>query len=231
MLFSFRAAMFKTWFKQKDMNMEMNLYLRKIEDLSKTNNGVVLYPYKNAQKLLYRFEQRLFWLGNKEVATHGWLGEMYKYSNGIDFCNFYIVPFNNYFNKKKEDFEHFCRSWIVNQNNPNEILADFYAFMTDGKLLIGYLDNLKDPEGNNFIGVAIGSPVSDVVIISSNIYNFLDRILPQLYNKKVVDIPIDKEFWIEYDQVLKSYYTNGKIDNYKKEFLYQADSKNYKSYK
>lgn len=209
--------------------MEMKIYLDKIENLSKTNNGVRLYPYKDPQKLLSRFEQRMFWIEDKYVLINGWLGEIYKCTDGIDLCNFYIVPFNNYFNKKKFDFEGLCRNWIINQNNPNEILADFYTFMTDGNLLIGYLDNLKDPYGNNFIGIAFGKPVSDVIIISSSIYVLLNEVIKQLSNNNHLTISDNIDYWKERDMILSSYYNNGNISKYKKDYLYQSDSINYNS--
>ena len=56
--------------------MEMKIYLDKIQELSRYNNGVVLYPYKESKKIFNRFEQRLFWMEDKSVVTNGWLGEI-----------------------------------------------------------------------------------------------------------------------------------------------------------
>lgn len=208
--------------------MEMKFYLEEIQELSRHNNGVVLYPYKDSKKVFNRFEQKIFWMGDKNVVINGWLGEIYKFTDGIDFCNFYIVPFNKYFNKKDFDFDDFCRSWIINQNDPNEIMADFYAFMTDGNILVGYLENLKDPNGNNFIGITTMNSVSDVIIISSNIYKLFDVIIHELYNNDYLKLPTDLDFWKERDQILNLSYMDGKISRYKKNFLYQIDSDNYK---
>lgn len=75
--------------------MEMKFYLEEIQELSRHNNGVVLYPYKDSKKVFNRFEQKIFWMGDKNVVINGWLGEIYKFTDGIDFCNFYIVPLIN----------------------------------------------------------------------------------------------------------------------------------------
>jgi len=126
----------------------MNDFLTFIGTLSITDTTVKLYPYENKEKLYSRFLRRVFVPIVKEIVENGWLSNIYKETNGIDLRNFYIVPFNNYFNKKPLPFDEFYLDWIVNQNNPNEIGGDFCAFMTDGKTLIGYLENLKDSNGN-----------------------------------------------------------------------------------
>lgn len=107
-------------------------------------------------------------------------------------------------------------------------MADFYAFMTDGNILVGYLENLKDPNGNNFIGITTMNSVSDVIIISSNIYKLFDVIIHELYNNDYLKLPTDLDFWKERDQILNLSYMDGKISRYKKNFLYQIDSDNYK---
>jgi hypothetical protein len=203
-------------------------FLSELSNLSKQEIGINLYPYKDSGKLYSRFLDRMFWLKNPDILTKGFLWEIFKETNGIDLDNFYIVPFNNYFNKKNFAFDDFCREWIINQDNSDEILADFYSFMTDGKTLIGYLDNLKDSQGNNFIGIAQGEGmITDVTIISSNIFILFDEIIKQLKSSDKLHFSEDVNYWRSIDSELNLYYENGNILKYKLEYLFDADSVNF----
>ena len=209
--------------------MTTNEFLTCIESIALTDSTVKMYPYTDKEKLYSRFLKRCFVPSTTEMVTNGWLGKIYEATNGIDLRNFHIVPFNNYFNKKPLPFEEFYRDWVVNHYNPNEILADFYAFMTDGKTLIGYLENLKDSQGNEFIAIAEKKrkTVNDVTVIASNIYNFFDQILEQLQENKPLTFSKDINYWRSRDQELDLSYKTRKILNYKLNFLFGCDSENY----
>jgi hypothetical protein len=112
-------------------------FLSAIESLSNENSKIKLHPYQNGEKLYGRFVGRVIVPKVIDGVTNGWLGKIYHSTNGIDLNNFYIVPFNNYFNPKPLPFDEFYSDWIINQDNPNEIAGRFCAFMTDDKTLIG----------------------------------------------------------------------------------------------
>lgn len=172
----------------------------------------------------------MFWLSNQNIIRSGFLYEIYKETNGVDLGNFYIVPFNNYFNKKPFSFDDFCREWIINQENPEEILPDFCSFMTDGNILIGYLDNLSDSNGNHFIGIAQGDlVVKDVLVISSSIFVLFDEIVRQLISTQRLHFPLDVDYWMGIDPQLRAFYNNGSIMKYKSKYLFDYDSVNYKN--
>lgn len=207
--------------------MEIKDFLKEIEYLSTTNSDICLYPYTNREKLYSRFMSRVYVPAVEKMVSNSWVADIYHATNGIDLKNFYIVPFNNYLNAKPLPFEEFYLSWIVNQNNVNEIMIDFCAFMTDGKTYIGYLENLKDSNGNNFIGMAKNKPVDDVIIIASNVYNLLDYIVEQLKIEESLLFPIDENFWRLRDFELDKRYDDNSILKYKMEYLYQYDSDKY----
>jgi hypothetical protein len=203
-------------------------FLSALSNLSKQETGIKLYPYKDSGKLYSRFWAKMFWLKNPDILTKGFLREIFKETNGIDLDGFYIVPFNNYFNKKNFSFDDFCREWIIDQNNPDEILADFYSFMTDGKTLVGYLDHLKDSQGNNFIGIAQGDGmITDITVISSNIFMLFDEIIKQLKSSGKLHFPKDINYWRSIDSELNLYYENSNILKYKMAYLFDADSVNF----
>ena len=214
------------------MIMTIDIFLDFIESIMQADSTVKLHPYTDKEKLYSRFLGRVFVPRVAEMVTNGWLSKIYEITNGIDLRNFHIVPFNNYFNKKPLPFEEFYLDWIVNQNNPEEILGDFCAFMTDGKMLIGYLENLKDSQGNEFIAIAERKrkTVTDVIVIASNIYIFLDQIAEQLKDKKLLTFNTDIDYWCSRDHELNLAYKNHKILDYKLQDLFDADSKNYAKY-
>lgn len=206
-------------------------FLSAINFLSKENLQVKLYPYSNREKLYGRFVKKVIVPKVIRVVTDGWLEEIYHSTNGIDLSNYYIIPFNNYFNPKPLSFEEFYLDWIINQDNPNEIIGRFCAFMTDNQVLIGYLEDLVDSQGNNFIGIAKGRPVNDVIVIASSIYFLFDYIVEQLKKGKTISFPEDENFWRSRDPELDLYYDKNDILKYKLEYLYQEDSANYEKYK
>lgn len=211
-------------FQLGGLHMTTAEFISKIEIYESKNDSIKLYPTTN-EKALHKFWQRLFWLPNVELHKSGWLDNLYKYTNGINLLNYYIVPYNTYFNKKSQSFDEFCREWIVNQDNQNEILADFYAFMTDRKSLIGYLDNLKGSKGHHFIAYSKSSKyLKDLKIIFSSIYELYEHIIECIANKKMLDFSQPLDFFISRDQELRRYYEQGIIKEYKEKFLFQDDS-------
>jgi hypothetical protein len=211
--------------------MQLKDFFESINLLSKINSKIRLYPYTNQEKLYNRFVGRVYHPYTEKLVTDGWLREIYYSTNGIDFNNYYFVPFNNYFNPKSLPFEEFYIDWIKNQNNIDEIIGHFGAFMTDGKTLIGYLEYLSDSKGNNFIGIAQESPiVNDIIIISSSIYILFDEIVKQLKANGELSFTEDIDYWRSVDPELDTHYKNGNILKYKLRYLYQDESINYKKY-
>ena len=211
--------------------MEIKDFLKEVESHSTIKSDIRLYPYTNKEKLYSRFLQKLYVPRVEKMLSDSWIADIYHATNGIDLGNFHIVPFNKYFNIKPLSFDEFYLSWSKNQNNVNEIMIDFCAFMTDNKIYVGYLENLKDSKGNNFIGIAKKRPVNDVIIIASNIYNLLDYIAEQLKSEKLLSFPEDEIFWRSRDFELNENYDNNNILKYKMEYLYQFDSDKYKKIK
>lgn len=210
--------------------MNTTEFLIKIDELSKLRTDVRLYPYTDKEKLYGRFLGRIYFPLEQEILTTGWLSELYKRTNGIDLANYYIVPFNNYFNKKELAFNDFYIDWFNAKDSIDQI-SDFGAFMTDGKLLIGYLNKLRDSDGNNFIGIAQGRKVkTDVLIIATSIYKFYDSIVDQLQNNDKLDLLQDENYWRSLDPELDCYYSSGKILEYKLRYLLDSDSSKYKKY-
>lgn len=208
--------------------MNTELFLNKIKSLADSNDLIELYPLDNP-KALNRFWDRLFWFPDLKQLKLSWLNDLYKHTNGMDLINYYIVPYNAYFNKKPQAFDDFCREWIVNQENPNEILADFYAFMTDRHSLVGFVDNLRDAEGNNFIAYsAVPQKLKDIQIIFSSVYKLYDYIIETITHGKMLDFSHPSEFWKERDDVLKKAYDENIILNYKLKYIFQDESDIYK---
>lgn len=211
--------------------MTTKTFIANIKSFASENDLIKLYPLDNS-KAYQRFWERLFWLPDVEQLKTGWLGDLYSQTNGIDLLNYQIVPYNNYFNKKTESFDEFCREWIVNQDNPNEILADFYSFMTDKNSLIGYLENLKNVDGDHFIAFS-STPkrLKDVNIIFSSIYKLYDYIIERINNDELLDFSHPIDFWRERDEELNTAYSDNLIESYKLKFLFQDDSDILKSKK
>jgi hypothetical protein len=206
-------------------------FLNEIKILSRNNETIKLYPYTDKEKLYSRFFDRVFTLdvNLKNILTNGWLYELYKETNGIDLGNYYILPFNNYFNKKPFSFDKMMFEWILNPNDGNDYSDDFYPFLTNGKQLIGLLGNLKDPAGNNFIGILRiqNKHVTDVIIIASSIYILFENIIKQLKEKGELILGENINIWIKNDKELGGYYNNGEIEKYKNgEYLKLKNSKN-----
>lgn len=221
-----RAHNKKTFF----FNMNANDFLIEIDKLSKLQNDIKLYPYTDKEKLYGRFLKKVIFPNVIELVTTGWLGDLYKWTNGVDLANYYIVPFNNHFNKKELSFEKFKLDWYQTKNNPNQII-DFEAFMTDDKMLVGYLGELRDSQNNNFIGIAQGGKIkTDVLIIATSIYKFYDFIVEQLQSNGRLELPQDEAYWRALDPELDSYYSSGKILEYKLRYLLDSDSSKYKKY-
>lgn len=211
--------------------MTTETFISKIKFFQVENNLIKLYPTDNP-KALQKFWERLFWIPNINQQKNGWLNDLYKQTNGIDLINYYIVPYNIYFNKKTESFDDFCREWIVNQDNPNEILADFYSFMTNDYSLIGYLDNLKNENDDNYIAYSsVNKGIKDVEIIFSSIYKLYDFIIESFINKRELDFSHPIDYWKERDEELNKAYLNNKIMIYKEKYLYQNESDLFKKHK
>jgi hypothetical protein len=135
--------------------MNIQDFLNEIINLSQKDETIKLYPYNDKEKLYSRFFNRV--ISNdthlKNILKNGWLYEIYKETNGIDLKNYYIIPFNKYFNKKLFSFDEMIYEWILNPNEGNDYGDNFYPFLTNGKQIIGLLGNLEDKCGNNFIGI------------------------------------------------------------------------------
>jgi hypothetical protein len=199
--------------------MNIQNFLDEIKVLSQTNEKIKLYPYDNKEKLYSRFFNRVITndVNLKNILTDGWLHELYKETNGIDLGNYYIIPFNNYFNKKTFPFDIMMYEWILNPNDGNDYEDHFYPFLTNGKQIIGMLGSLKNTNENNFIGILRiqNKHVTDVIIIASSIYILLDNIIKQLKETRELYIGENINIWIENDEELYEYYNNGKINEYK----------------
>jgi hypothetical protein len=199
--------------------MDIQNFLNEIKILSQTNEKIKLYPYENKEKLYSRFFGRVITndVHLKSILTNGWLYELYRETNGIDLGNYYIIPFNNYFNKKPSPFEEMMYEWNLNPNDGNDYEDNFYPFLTNGKQIIGMLGSLKNNNGNNFIGILRiqNRHVTDVIIIASSIYILLDNIIKQLKKTGELYIGENINIWIKNDKELYEYYNNGKIEEYK----------------
>ncbi|MDR1275952.1 MAG: hypothetical protein LBL72_06190 [Candidatus Accumulibacter sp.] len=199
--------------------MNIQNFLSELKILSQTNGKIKLYSYDNKEKLFSRFFNRVYTLdvNLKNILTDGWLSELYKETNGIDFGNYYIIPFNDYFNKKPFSFDKMMYEWILNPNGGNDYSDNFYPFLTNGKKIIGLLGNLKNNTGDNFIGILRiqNKHVIDVIIIASSIYILLDSIIKQLKEAGELHIGENTNIWIKDDKELYEYYNNGKIEEYK----------------
>ncbi|PTQ72179.1 hypothetical protein [Pseudomonas sp. GV071] len=210
--------------------MKTEDFINNIRVLSDDNLHIKMYQIDDQVKVYGRFLERMFWMSDAPLK-HGWLEQLYRYSNGLDLSTYYIVPYNNFFNKKKFSFDDFCNEWIVNQDNSNEVLCDFYSFMTDGVSLIGYLENLKDNQGDNFIGFSSESKnIKDVDIIFSNIYSLYDYVIGSLKEDKRLNFFKPIEFWRERDIELDSAYKDKRIIDYKMRFLFQDGSVNFNNH-
>ena len=210
--------------------MTTQKFLGEIESLSKTNSNTRLYPYEDRDKLYARFLKKVYNDDIKSLLNEGWLGDLYKFTNGVDLSNYYIVPFNNYLNNKKMSFNDFYIDWIINQDNINEISGHFCAFMTNDNFIIGYMDNLFDSKGNNFIGIAQGVPVKDILIISSSICVLYDEIIKQLKETGMINLSEDINFWKSIDPELDKFYQKKLIREYKLRYLFDNESRKYKEY-
>jgi hypothetical protein len=194
--------------------MDIQKFLDRIKELSQNNLKIKLYPYTDKEKLYSRFFKKVITLDEniKNILTNGWLYELYKETNGIDLINYYIIPFNNYFNKKQFSFDEMMYEWILNPNDGNDYDDYFYPFLTNGKQLIGLLGSLKDNLGNNFIGIlqVQNKHIVGVKIIASNIFIFLDNIIKQLEETNDLYIGENINMWVKNDNKLEEYYKNGK---------------------
>jgi hypothetical protein len=197
----------------------MQHFLNEIKDLSQTNERIKLYPYENKEKLYSRFFNRIITndINLKAILKNGWLYELYQETNGVDFGNYYIIPFNNYFNKKPSSFEEMMYGWNLNPNDGNDYGDRFYPFLTNGKQITGMLGSLKNTDGNNFIGILRiqNKHVTNVIIIASSIYILLDNIIKQLKETGELYIGENINIWTKNDKELYEYYSNGKIEEYK----------------
>lgn len=153
--------------------MNTSNFIDKVTHFSEENELVHTYlNVDNNAKAYDRFLKRLFWVDELHIYTTGWLGELYNYTNGVDLINYYIVPYNNYYNPKKFAYDDFCRGWIT--NHKNEILAGFYSFMTDDSSLIGFLGQLRDTQGNHFIAYSkTKKRLNDVDVIFSVFFHYM----------------------------------------------------------
>ncbi len=215
--------------------MNIPEFLDRMRQFARTRTDITFYPYENGHKLYARFLGRCFTLDEDEqyILTNGWLRELYSVTNGLDLGNFYIVPFNNYFNQKPEAYDQFRSSWIAGHNNPDEIVGtDFHAFMTDGNTLIGFCTGVKDADGSPFIAVANKKrrTVTDLTFIASSIDRLLDHIAKQLEEDGKLVFSVNPQDRPAQDRELCEKYETGQILEYKLRVLWDSDSALYRQH-
>lgn len=104
--------------------------------------------------------------------------------------------------------------------------------MTNDYSLIGYLDNLKNENDDNYIAYSsVNKGIKDVEIIFSSIYKLYDFIIESFINKRELDFSHPIEYWKERDEELNKAYLNNKIMIYKEKYLYQNESDLFKKHK
>jgi hypothetical protein len=202
--------------------MNVSGFLDNLKMFSQNDKTIKLYPYNDKEKLYSRFLKRIYTLDNNliKIVNKGWIYEIYKETNGIDLGNYYIIPFNKYFNKKPFAFNEMIYEWILNPNDTNDYGDQFYPFLTNGKQIIGLLGNLKDKNENNLIGILRieHKHITNVIIIASNIYILFENIIKQIKERGKLTFGEDINIWTKNDEELNEYYNNGKIEKYKKRY-------------